>query len=119
MHDRLVENDEIDQVRNAELCDCLRKEDIAAAVRLRTSKTDLGYILLGYKRSGNIYTNTDKKLLIISADEIAITLQNALHLREIQNFNRTLQDKVEAATKQLRIANNRLKTLDETKRSIY
>ncbi|MDB5166443.1 MAG: Sensor protein resE [Candidatus Saccharibacteria bacterium] len=93
----------------------LQAENIAVAVRLRTQRDDLGYITLGFKQSGQSYNSRDKRLLSIAADEIALTLQNALHFEEIQNFNLTLQQKITDATKQLRNTNKRLKSLDETK----
>jgi signal transduction histidine kinase len=42
-------------------------------------------------------------------------MQNALHFEEIQKFNATLQEKVDAATRKLRTTNEKLKKLDETK----
>jgi len=105
-----------DELQNhKEMYDYLHSNNIALIVKLRTSKEDLGYMLFGYKQSGILYNSNDEKLLGIAADEIAITLQNALHFREIQNFNITLQQKIEDATHQLRQANTKLKQLDETK----
>jgi signal transduction histidine kinase len=93
----------------------LRSEDIAAVVRLRTTHGDLGYMMLGFKKSGEPYSQKDKRLLSTIADEIAISLQNALHFEEIQTFNKTLQEKVLQATSELRRTNDKLKALDETK----
>ena len=107
--------DELDAHHQATLYNALNNGDVAVAVRLRTKREDLGFIVLGYKQSGLVYSETDKRLLTIAADEIAISLQNALRFREIQNFNKTLNDKVIIATNQLRRANDRLKELDETK----
>jgi signal transduction histidine kinase len=92
-----------------------RAKDIAAIVRLRTTHGELGYIVLGFKKSGEAYSQKDKRLLSTIADEIAISIQNALHFEEIQNFNKTLQAKVQQATKELRRTNDKLKTLDATK----
>jgi signal transduction histidine kinase len=47
--------------------------------------------------------------------ELVVGIQNALQFQQIQNFNLTLQHKVDDATRQLRHANQRLKALDETK----
>jgi len=44
-----------------------------------------------------------------------VAVQNALRFEEIQQFNVTLQQKVDEATKQLRRANQKLKELDQTK----
>jgi signal transduction histidine kinase len=104
-----------EQSTESELYDKMREQNISVAVRLRTSKEELGYMLLGYKQSGLIYDDVDKRLLSIAADEIAISLQNAFRFEEIKNFNKTLEQKISEATEQLHKANNRLKMLDETK----
>ncbi len=74
-----------------------------------------GYILLGQKRSGGLYSEQDIKVLEIIADELVIAIQNSLRFEEIQQFNITLQEKIEAATKELRRTNAKLKALDEAK----
>ena len=105
--------DELDA--KPELIQELHDRDVAVVVRLRTTHGNLGFITLGFKESGEMYNERDKRLLSIAADEIAISLQNALHFEEIQHFNRTLQQRVEGATKELRRSNDKLKALDETK----
>jgi signal transduction histidine kinase len=93
----------------------LRQRNVAAVVRLRTTHGELGYMVLGFKESGEIYTHEDKRLLSTAADEIAISMQNALHFEEIQNFNKTLQARINKATTELSRTNDKLKQLDETK----
>ncbi len=93
----------------------LRAKDIAVIVRLRTTHGNLGYMLLGFKKSGETYSQKDIRLLGTVADEIAISMQNALHFEEIQNFNKTLKDQINQATIELRKTNAKLKLLDETK----
>ena len=93
----------------------LKQGDINIAVRLRTTHEDLGFIVLGYKQSGEAYNERDKRLLNLAADEIAISMQNALRFRQIQQFNLTLQEKVDEATRKLRQTNQKLLELDEAK----
>jgi signal transduction histidine kinase len=88
---------------------------VAISLRLKTRQQIVGFVLFGEKRSGDVYTGQDLKLLAIVANELSIAVQNALRFEEIQQFNITLQEKVEEATKQLRHANQRLKELDQTK----
>jgi signal transduction histidine kinase len=111
----LLVHDELDSLHNRTIYAALDSNNIAMAVRLRTTTEDLGFIILGYKQSGTIYSEKDKRLLTIAADEIAISLQNALRFREIQAFNETLQQKINEATKQLSSANDKLKIMDSTK----
>jgi len=103
------------EAKNDYLVNLLKENEVTLAVKLRTTHEDLGYMVLGHKQSGEIYSGRDKRLLSVAADEIAISLQNALRFQEIQNFNATLQKKVEDATHRLRESNRKLKMLDETK----
>ncbi len=103
----------------AKLKQLLAKNDIALLARLVPSnhKTEegLGYIVLGAKKSGNPYSTADERIIDIVASELLIAIQNSLHFEEIQNFNLTLQQKVDDATREVKRANERLKQLDETK----
>src|SRR5581483_7367902 len=97
------------------LLNVMREGGVSLAVKLRTTHEDLGYMILGYKQSGEVYTERDRRLLGVAADEIAISLQNALRFQEIQRFNVTLQQRINDATRKLRRTNQRLRELDETK----
>ena len=54
-------------------------------------------------------------LLNTIANVLIIAIQNALRFEEIDNFNQTLQAKIDDATRKLRRTNQRLKELDEAK----
>jgi signal transduction histidine kinase len=107
--------DDLGLHHQADLHKLMEQESIAAAIKLRTRHEELGYILLGFKESGSLFTKLDVRLLNTVADEIAIGLQNALRFEEISKFNITLQEKIEAATKELRHANSKLRELDKSK----
>ena len=93
----------------------MREANINLAIKLRTTHEDLGFMVLGHRRSGTLYTEQDKSLLTIVADGIAISLQNALRFQEIQRFNSTLQEEIDNATRRLKNSNQKLQELDETK----
>ena len=97
----------------------LNERNIAVIVRLIPSLNrndeSVGEILLGPKKNGDPYTREDTKLLQIIANELVVAIQNALRFEEIENFNFTLQAKVNDATGKLRRVNEKLKALDETK----
>ena len=97
----------------------LVKHDIALIARLgapsNSREEGVGYIILGPKQSGNDYNKQDANILDTIANELVIAIQNALQFVEIQQFNITLQQKVDDATRKLRRANEKLKALDETK----
>ena len=97
------------------LRDVLRKEDISVVAPLVTKDEIIGYLVLGAKKSGNIYNSQDVGLLNIATNELAVALQNAQRFEEIQAFNITLQEKVTEATRELKKTNKKLVALDEAK----
>lgn len=118
MRTKSIVVDELED-KDSKLRDLLRKNDIAVLARLTDTPSKnqegIGYIVLGSKKSGSPYSRQDLQVLDIIADELVIAIQNALRFEEIQNFNVTLQGKVDDATKKLRAANHRLVELDQTK----
>ncbi len=82
---------------------------------LRTKDEFVGFLLLGDKLSGDIYSNQDLELSRILSGELAVAIINAKAYEQIAQFNVTLQDKVNEATGRLRVANRHLKELDEAK----
>lgn len=82
---------------------------------MSTKTQKLGFIVLGEKKNGNIYSGQDATILSIIADELALGLENALRFEQIEDFNLNLQKKIDTATRELRKSNNKLKALDEAK----
>lgn len=97
----------------------LIKNDIAVMIRLNLksekSSSTIGFLALGSKKSGNMYSTADISLLQILANELSIAIQNSLRFEEIQKFNETLQQKITDATREMRKSNEKLKALDEAK----
>jgi signal transduction histidine kinase len=91
------------------------KYDLDLSVDLKSSNELVGYLLLGGKKSGDIFNSTDIKTLNILSHELAIAIHNAKSYTQIQNFNKTLQKRIDEATEQLRDANEHLKELDHLK----
>lgn len=104
-----------DDLSGGERKEILQKYQISASLALRTGESFLGYLLLGEKKSGDIYNEEDIRTLKIIANELSVAVQNAKAFAEIQAFNETLKAKVNDATKRLRHANSELKELDEAK----
>lgn len=104
-----------------EMLDDHRKEILqqygVSVVAVLHTKEDkrIGYLLYGEKLNGDIYTETDLRVIRIIADQLAVAIQNAKAYVQIQRFNHTLQSKVTDATKQLREANASLQQLDNVK----
>ena len=97
------------------LIDILQLEDINLVSPMFTKDETIGYLILGPKKSGNIYNTQDVGLLNIASNELAVALQNAQRFEEIQAFNITLQEKVTEATREVKKTNRKLVALDEAK----
>lgn len=104
-----------DDMSSGDRKDIMDKYGLRISITLRTSEEFVGYLLLGEKLSGDIYNEQDLAVLRIIANELAVAVQNAKAYTEIQQFNKTLQAKVVAATRKLRKANEDLKELDQAK----
>lgn len=74
-----------------------------------------GLLLLGEKRSGDIYFNKDIEVLKIFGPEVSVALENAKSYEEIRRFNITLEEKINRATKDLKNANVKLQEIDKLK----
>jgi signal transduction histidine kinase len=107
--------DELSGERDKSLKQRMDKENVAVIISLKTHEEHLGHLYLGYKRNGNMYTKRDLDMIKIAVDQISIALQNGLRFEEIQDFNITLQKRVDEATYQLRQSNKKLQALDEAK----
>ncbi|HSH55592.1 MAG TPA: ATP-binding protein [Candidatus Limnocylindrales bacterium] len=97
----------------------MQKYDISVMGRLSIQvdggEDELGYILLGPKKSGDLYNGQDLDTLETIMNGLTVAIQNAMRFEEIQNFNITLQQQIEQATRKLRKTNAKLEALDETK----
>lgn len=111
--------DQTDDVAEAELVDILRKNKVVFLVRLVSTLeyevNGIGFYTVGAKKSGNQYSKQDLKILEIIANELVIAIENALRFEEIEQFNVTLQKKIDEATNELKRSNDKLKALDEAK----
>ncbi len=97
---------------NRELMDA---HGIRVALMLRTREQFVGYLLLGDKLSGENYSKQDIELLEIVVKQLAVAILNAKAYIEIQEFNKTLQARVDHATSRIRVANRHLQELDKAK----
>jgi len=61
-----------------------------------------GFITLGRKLSGDLYTKEDIDLLETLSDQSALAVQNSGTYRLVQNLNRSLEEKVEKRTRALK-----------------
>lgn len=78
-------------------------------------KISAGFLVMGPRKSGSKYSSDDIKTLEAITSSLSIALQNAFQFEEIQQFNMTLQQRVEDATRKLKTSNEKLKKMDEAK----
>ncbi len=112
LHHRMLVADELEGGKEKAL---MEEYGYRFALHLRTKEEFVGYLLLGDKLSGDIYSSKDVEVLKVLGQELAVAISNAKAYEEIANFNATLQGKVDDATKRLREANTHLKELDKAK----
>jgi len=109
----------VEKADNSTLRDMLRASEISIVVRLvsggKDSNDTIGYMLIGPRKSGKAYDYQDLQVFEAIANTLVIAMQNALHYEEIQQFNETLQERIEEATHKLKSTNEKLKKMDETK----
>ncbi len=68
----------------------------------------VGFMILGAKKSGALYTGDDIKVLSTAGNQAALGVMNALAYREIQRLNRDLEVTVQRRTEELQRANQSL-----------
>jgi len=69
---------------------------------LMSSNKLIGIIVLGAKISGDAYTQEDLELLNTMSKQAGIAIENAMLYRQVKNFSKTLQGKVDEQTKYLK-----------------
>ncbi len=104
-----------DELPEGKKKDILHKYGISMFVLLKTRNARVGYLLFGHKLSGDVFSTTDVEVISTISGQLAVAIENAKSYTKIQNFNNTLQSKVDEATQQLRDAYATLKQLDHVK----
>jgi signal transduction histidine kinase len=97
------------------LIEQLDKYEVSLIVPMFVKDELVGILFLGDKKSGDIYSSEDIRVLGIIAGQAAITIKNAQLYQEEKLFAVHLKEEVDRATKELKVANVQLKKLDEAK----
>ncbi len=104
-----------DEEKNKRTKDLMRALDVALVMPLFERGEKVGILLLGEKKTGQIYSQQDIALLEIFGPAISVAIQNAKSYEAIRKFNITLKNEVQIATKDLQKANEKLKQLGRQK----
>ena len=90
-----------------EKLECFREVDslqAALVIPMIFSESGKGFISLGYKRSGDLYTSDDLELLQTLANQSSISIENARSYRIIEELNENLEKKIRSRTRELEAA---------------
>jgi signal transduction histidine kinase len=79
----------------------LRDLDVSIAMPISVDNKDIAVLMLGRKLSGDIYFDRDIQFLDLFAREAGIAIQNSKSFNEIKLFNKELESRVEARTRDL------------------
>lgn len=105
----------VDNIEYSKIKDLLLSHNIYEVIKMDAPDGTIGCLMIGKRNGGKNYSNTIENILFIVADQIAISIQSYLRLKEIERFNETLQRNVKEATAELQKSNEKLKSLDEAK----
>jgi signal transduction histidine kinase len=87
---------------------------IAVIMPLVRQGNIVGYFFMGEHHKSN-YASRDIRVVKAISDELVIGIENALSIQEVRDLNENLEQRIEAATRELRTSNAQLQKLDEAK----
>ena len=87
----------------------MQNANVSFSLPLCDGEQKEGLLLLGEKKSGEIYSPQDISVLEIFGPEVSVAIRNAKSYTAISQFNRTLKEEVEKATTELQTANDHLR----------
>jgi signal transduction histidine kinase len=85
--------------------------DLGADIVLPLGRGDpVGFLALGPKESGSMFTLDDVSFLATFANQVAVAVLNARSYRQVEELNVSLEQKVEQRTHELAVTNDQLET---------
>ncbi|PIS05021.1 MAG: hypothetical protein COT81_03395, partial [Candidatus Buchananbacteria bacterium CG10_big_fil_rev_8_21_14_0_10_42_9] len=93
----------------------LYEQDVAIVIPLYANKKPVGFLVLGNKKNGELYTKQDIDTLAIISDQSAVGIANAQLYEEQRQFGIKLEQTVKERTAELQVANKKLTELDKAK----
>lgn len=92
----------------------MKLQKIAIIMTLSLQEDVVGFVLIGESQKNN-YIERDLSTLRAVRGELAIAIKNAQSMEEVNELNTELQQRIDAATQELRTSNQQLQRLDEAK----
>jgi len=99
----------------ANLKNHMTKIEASLCLPLISSNKLIGIIVLGDKISGDAYSKEDLDLLSILSKQASVAIENASLYKQVQDFNKNLQTKVDEQTTDIKGQNQRLQELLDVK----
>ena len=93
------------------LVEGMKRIEVSLCLPMIISKKLIGIIVLGSKVSGDAYTSEDLNLLSTLTKQASIAIDNARLYKEVQDFSRNLEQKVNEQTKKIRRQKEQLEKL--------
>ncbi len=93
----------------------MEQHKLRMAAQLISGGKLVGFLLMGTKQSGDIFTRQDVRILNILSNQLAVAIVRSQGYEEISQFNSTLERKVDEATHELREAHEKLQADDRMK----
>jgi signal transduction histidine kinase len=93
----------------------MKKIEAALCLPLINNNQLIGIIVLGNKISNSAYTNEDLELLETLSNQMAVAIGNARLYKQVQDFNKNLQEKVDDQTKDIKRQSQHLQELLDVK----
>jgi len=107
--------DEEEKKNLSRISEYMGKMNISLYSPLVVNKKLIGVIALGSKISGDPYTKEDLDLLTILSKQASIAIENACQYKQIQEFGKTLQDRIDEQTIDIKLKNEELGRLLEAR----
>ncbi len=103
----------VSQVRHpthelADVLDILSRARLETCLPLYRAGRLTGIYALGQKKSGDLFDDREMDILVLLGHQISAALENSRLYREVEEYNRTLENQVQERTKDLRQANKKL-----------
>lgn len=92
----------------------LKSHRLSLVMPLIGSDEVKGFLCLGEHKT-SAYSNRDINVLKTISNELVIAIQNALSVQEVRELNASLEQRIDSATRELRLSNAQLQRLDEAK----
>ena len=99
----------------AKLLEQMRDFEVFLFLPITNREKMIGILVLGKKIANDIYTKEDLELLNTVSKQAGIAIENALFYKQVQDFSRTLQEKVSEQTQDIEEKSRHLQELIDMK----